>query len=436
MVRISSVFTAGAALLLTTGALANDSPPYPRLGGVNNGSPHNYDDRTYQASLAKLHVVVLNIWPGWETNKTMTMEQVIRNLKASGPATRVFLYQNSMEVAEGNAAAAPIWNKVDQMRWWLYPTGGSGTKLKSEFGNQTGKPNYQINTTLFTPRDSSGYQHWEWHARWVIQQYYRSNPSMDGFFEDNVFYQPRISGDWNRDGVQDTPAQAGRWLREGYRARFNLMRQLMPGKHVIGNIADWGHKNAVLTELQGALNGGVMEGIIGASYGPETWGSWAEALRWYRKTMDAVAAPKWVIFNQHGTATDYQGMRYGLATCLMDDGYYSYTDKAKGYTGVPWFDEYDAKLGRATSPPPTVAWQKGVWRRDFENGIALVNPRGNGAQDVTLEEEFKRISGRQAPTVNSGQNARTVRLQDRDGIILLRNTAKPLPSAPTLMSVN
>jgi len=253
-------------------------------------------------------------------------------------------------------------------------------------------------------------------------------------FEDNVFWRPRVDADWNRDGTIDPKngPNAGKWLREGYRERFALMHQLMPGKYVIGNVADWGKKDAVLTELNGTLDGGVIEGILGTTYSPEKWGSWQEMMRWYRKTMAAIRDPKLVMFDQHGDPSDYQAMRYGLASCLLDDGYFAFS--SNGYGSVNTFDEYDADLGQAVSPPSLTPWQKGVYRRDFENGIALVNPLGNGPVEVELETEFKHIAGKQAPAVNNGQTTRTVQLKDRDGIILLR--AKGLPSAPKLIAVH
>ena len=57
-----------------------------------------------------------------------------------------------------------------------------------------------------------------------MQQFYKPKPSIDGFYEDNVFWRPRVDADWNRDGVTDPKdsAQAGKWLREGYRKRFEL----------------------------------------------------------------------------------------------------------------------------------------------------------------------------------------------------------------------
>jgi hypothetical protein len=426
-----------AALLLALSASAADKPPFPRLAGVNNGSPHNYEDSDYQKKLAKLNFSVLNIWVGWDKTHGMTMEQVVRNIKALNPDSKVFLYENSMEVAEGRAAAAEVFEKVDQMKWWAFPRGTDGEAVLSPFGKRESRPNYQVNTTLFTPRDQSGYQQWEWHARWVVQQFYKPNPSIDGFFEDNVFWRPRVDADWNRDGVTDSKdaPQSGKWLREGYRKRFQLLHNLMPGKLMIGNVADWGRSTAVLTELDQTLNGGVIEGMLGASYSPETWASWSEMMRWYRKTMAAVAEPKLLAFHQIGSATDYKSLRYGLASCLLDDGYFAFTEQGKGYSDVAWFDEYNARLGQAVMPPATKAWQKGVYRRDFENGIALVNPKGNGPVEVTLEDDFRRLDGKQAPGVNNGQLTRKVLLQDRDGIILKRVKSVAAPSAPKLVAV-
>ncbi len=437
MMQIPSFVAGCAALLLASGVLAADKPSFPRLAGVNIGGPHNYDDPAYQAKLAKLDFAVINYWPGWDNTRDMTMEKVVRNIKALNPNTKIFLYQISMEGDDNNGSFAPLKTKIDQMRWWAYPAGATGSRVLSSFGVAEDKPVHVINTTLFTPRDSSGYQYWEWHARWVVQNYVKPNPSIAGVFEDAVFWKPRNDADWNRDGVTERAdsANAGKWLREGYRQRFALLHQLMPGKYIIGNVADWGHRNAVLTELNQTLQGGVIEGILGSSYAPEKWGSWEEMMRWYRKTMAAIAEPKLVAFNQHGDKADYQALRYGLASCLLDNGYFAFTNKADRYTGLAWFDEYDAKLGQATQAPVTAAWQNGVYRRNFENGIALVNPKGNGPREVTLEEDFKRISGKQAPGVNNGQLTRKVQLNDRDGIILLRVKPTPLPSAPQLVGV-
>jgi Hypothetical glycosyl hydrolase family 15 len=437
MIQIRSLVVGCATLLLAAAALAADKPPFPRLAGVNIGGPHNYDDPAYQAKLAKLDFAIIGYWPGWDKSRDMTMEQVVRNIKALNPDAQIFLYENSSAVDDNNLSYAPVKNKIEQMKWWAYLSGTSGARIQTEYGELVSAPIHHANTTLFTPRDGSGYQYWEWHARWVVQNFAKPNPSIAGFFEDVVFWKPRLDADWNRDGVtdpKDSP-NAGKWLRDGFRERFELLHTLMPGKYILGNIADWGAKDAVLTEFDHSLNGGVIEGIVGTRYGVEKWGGWSEMMRWYRKSMAAVAEPKLVAFNQHGDKTDYQSLRYGLASCLLDNGYFSFTDSVQKYTGLVWFDEYDANLGQASQAPVTAAWQNGVYRRNFENGIVLVNPKGNGPREVTLEEDFKRISGKQAPTVNNGQLTRKVQLNDRDGIILLRLKPSPLPSAPKLVGV-
>src|SRR5688500_11864341 len=123
------LLAAAATLLFAVAAVAAEKPPFPRLAGVNNGGPHNYDDPAYQAKLAKLNFSVLNIWTGWDTTYGMTMEQVVRNIKAINPDSKIFLYENSMEVADENAAAETVFRKVDQMKWWAFPRGTDGVAL-------------------------------------------------------------------------------------------------------------------------------------------------------------------------------------------------------------------------------------------------------------------------------------------------------------------
>jgi hypothetical protein len=155
------------------------------------------------------------------------------------------------------------------------------------------------------------------------------------------------------------------------------------------------------------------------------------------------------VFQQDGAAlgsSTYQAARYGLASCLLDNGYYHYNTAGQGGgRNVAWLDEMGVNLGAPTTGPNNpgnstysdgglTVWQNGVWRRDFTNGIALVNPKGNGPRTVTLETTYKHFSGTQNPSLNDGQSVTTVTLNDRDGVILLRTTAQAqtVPAAPTL----
>lgn len=76
--------------------------------------------------------------------------------------------------------------------------------------------------------------------------------------------------------------------------------------------------------------------------------------------------------------------------------------------GTVWLDDVRLQAGNSQ-----------IWRRDFEGGVALVNA-GTTTRTVPLRGVFRHIEGRQAPGVNTGRPARTVRLRPRDGVILLR----------------
>ena len=135
----------------------------------------------------------------------------------------------------------------------------------------------------------------------------------------------------------------------------------------------------------------------------------------YRKVMALLAAPRLLIFNMKGNPTDYKTFRYGFASALMDNAYFDFSNGTSGplyKPGVIWFDEYDLAgtantkwLGTAVDGPPTSPWQNGVYRRRFQNGMALVNPRGNGNRTVTIEPGYKRFLGNQARTINNGNPA-------------------------------
>jgi hypothetical protein len=309
--------------------------------------------------------------------------------------------------------------KLDSQKWWLYQPYGSSTRAVSDCGS-----GYGLNMTAYSRTDSSGLHYNVWIARYLADQVGDKTPSAAGMFTDCVFWRPRTNADYNQDGSTDSASSStsAQWLRDGFGRYVDEMRVQLPGKLQLANIADWGKPEAVLTGLSGEFNGGVMEGMIGKSYSRESLsGGWALMMAQYRKAMGALASPKLGIFVMSGSITDYQGMRYGLGSTAMEDGYFAFQDQAKtAYSTAVWFDEYGAKLGAATEGPQRTAWKSGVYRRDFQNGIILVNPKGNGVRTVTLDGSFRKLKGLQAPTVNNGALVTSVTLKDRDGIVLLR----------------
>jgi Hypothetical glycosyl hydrolase family 15 len=393
------------------------APKYPLLGEYLIGGPQDYGNATYLANIAKLNMAVFSVWPGFTSNG-MTMQQVITAIKKINPHEVIFLYQ---DINELSASPAAVWdpdlNALNTYHWWLYEKGSSGTRVPSWYGNGY----YEVNTTIMYPRNSGEQWYVDWRAAWQVSTYANSTPAADGFFTDNVFWAPRVNGDWQQDGASDsdTNTTVRQWYRQGYAHFINDLKAKMPGKYQTGNIADWGSTSAVITEYNQLMQGGLMEGMIGQSWSYESR-SFAEMMAAYKKMMGAIASPQLVIFEQDGSSTDYQGMRYGLASCLLGNAYFHY-DAGGSRNSIAWFDEFNAQLGSATSAAfPAAAYQKGVYRRDFANGIALVNPKGNGTQTITLETNYRKLSGSQVPSINNGATVKTVTLKDRDGLILLR----------------
>jgi hypothetical protein len=382
-----------------------------------------------------LDFALLNTWKGWQgySGTRTTLNQVVNNIKGKNPNIKIFQYTMLEQIGAGQStmeAFSDQFNKVNAMNWWVYDVGTSGNKSKSMWQGTNG-PFYEVNITSFAPVDGNGQRWTDWFANWAVKTFITPNPTLDGLYADSVSWFPfsASSADWNRDGIAESPknAQTAQSYRQGYAQYFERLRSLAPGKLLIGNVANWGDSASDLTEYKGMLNGGLIEGMIGETWSIETRGGWNAMMSSYRKTMAVMADPKLVVFMQSSTsASDYQSVRYGLASCLMDDAYFSISPIDNSHQ-ILWYDEFDAGLGQATTNPPTTSWQNGVYRRDFQNGIALVNPKGNGVRAVTLETAFKKLSGSQDSAVNSGQTVTTVTLKDRDGIILLRTSALPSP---------
>jgi hypothetical protein len=434
--RLTAIAGIGA-LATCASAFAFTPPPFPRIAGIQISAPFNYNDPTFEAEAAKQSITVLNYWPGMAPGGS-SMDSVVKAIKAINPNALVFLYTDSDEqfTDPTNSAWAALRTQIDNMKWWLY----TDTSFSSPVTSFYGDGGDTINNTPNTPKDSNGDNAIDYITKWMVSNEYTPNPDIDGFFMDNVFTQPRVSGDWYRNGsvLKPTDSKADAAIQSGYERWFSLVRQLMPGKYQIGNIATWFEPGqaSVPSGYQGMTDGGEVEALIGQTWSVENWDGWQVMENMYYSDMSAASGPKLVLFNQQDNPTNYQSMRYGLASCLMNDGYYAFTSNTKTYSGVYWFDEYNANLGAATSSPPTGAWQKGVWRRDFTNGIALVNPKGNGPQTVQLNGTFVKIKGTQDPSVNNGQTVTSVTLQDRDGIILLRQSPLRQPKAPSNVSIS
>lgn len=408
-------------------AVADDNahPSFPRLFGMQIGGPARYDHPAYQQDLARFDVLVLNFWPEWKQWKygPEAMTGVLRNIRARNTGILIGQYTNLNEAKpsdDPDPVNRDIATKLDQQGWWLRDIAGQRVRWTRRYGA------FDINVSGWTRPDSSGQRYSEWYADRNFRVYFENNPDLQFWYLDNSLPEPAVrSGDWNLDGRLDDShdPSIAREYRLGHLQYWRRIRQLQPNTLLLGNSPDLSSP-----EYSGKLQGAFLEALIGKSWSTETRQGWQVMMARYHDTMQQVSAPAIVGFGVSGPADDYQRLRYGLASCLLGDGYFSYDDSNADhdYANVAWFDEFDLDLGRPLEPPVKTPWQSGTYRRRFERGMAIVNPTDLPAR-IEIEAGYQRFTGRQDPAVNNGNIATRLVLPSRDGIILLRLPAGAPP---------
>ncbi len=255
----------------------------------------------------------------------------------------------------------------------------------------------------------------------------------DGIFydevSDSISWVNNSNVDLNRDGINDGAQTADAAWKNGMITMLKTARSLDPQKIFVIN-------GTSTPEFQPLTNGRMFESF------PATWeanGDWYEIMRRYVANLTVVAAPEAFIINANtantGNREDYQKMRFALASALMGDGYFSF-DFGDQDHGQTWrYDEYEVYLGKPTGlaknaitgasvgTGTAIKFTSGVWQRNFEKGIALVNPT-NQAQTITFDSEFEKIRGTEDSITNDGSIISSVTIPARDGLIMLRPLAK------------
>lgn len=307
----------------------------------------------------------------------------------------------------------PVHAKLEQgikSEWWLLDAGGNrvsvwpGTSVLSGVTPwNTYLPNFVKNEIM-----STGY----WDG--VFYDEFSSNASwMNG---GNI--------DIHHDGIKDDPGLLDVAWKRGMVTMLKTTRDLLGADAVIVTNGD------STDELQPYVNGRMFESF------PTPWeagGTWSGVMSNYLRLHKLVGKTPVFIINGNtgnsGFATDYRKMRYGLASTLMGDGFFSF-DFGESDHGQIWhYDEQDVRLGRPVGEATNVAAptdrrvRGGVWRRDFANGVVLVNSSPD-SRTVSFDQELEKVRGTQAPDVNDGSIVTSVSLAANDGLVLLKRIEK------------
>ncbi len=172
------------------------------------------------------------------------------------------------------------------------------------------------------------------------------------------------------------------------------------------------------------LHGMMFEGF--PSYW-ESGGTWEGSVNTYINLPLSSRQPAMPVINTyHKDRNNFQIFRFGLGSALLGEGYYSFDYDVSDHSQTWWYDEYEVYLGTAISAPYDLLENNNnnikpsLWRRDFENGVVIVNSTNEKKRYIFNNEVLEKIQGNQDTSINNGERINWLEIKSKDAIILLK----------------
>ncbi|MBI4142801.1 hypothetical protein HY480_02935 [Candidatus Uhrbacteria bacterium] len=258
-----------------------------------------------------------------------------------------------------------------------------------------------------------------------------SDPRWDGVFYDNLwggirwFNEQRGALDLDGDGVADDPATLDPRWQDGVRALLTASRvRVRDGFLILGN------GDATYADL--------VNGILFEHFPNTTAGDWAASMRAYARVLDRAVEPVIAIINANTANTgvqDPRAMRFGLTSAMLGGGFYSFDFGDLEHAQRWWYEAYEVAIGEPISGPARITdvraaslaanpvdadgFAPGVYRRDYDQGVVLVNATSI-EQRVRFDEAFELAVGADVVAEEVRRIVSEVALPPQDGAILLR----------------
>jgi len=382
---------------------------YPRLANYYLRWELNEDEAK---ELAHWDLVILDM-ENQENNPDM-----IRKIREINPDVKILAYITSQEIIDEPQYYNNAWLRQDlssqlSPRWYLKDSQGRAV-VNWPFTSM-------LNLSNLAGPNQDGLLFNEFLPRFVRDKILASG-LWDGVFYDNAWGDVAwVNGgdiDIDQDLKKDDPVAANILWEEGYSKMLKLTKELCGDDFlVVGN-------GRIHWPYQHLLNGMMLENF------PSSWeagGSWTGSMTSYFKLPQFNQSPVLPIINIYEkNQENYRLFRFGLASALLGDGYYSFDYDVTNHGQLWWYDEYDVNLGLAQSPAYNILknsstdLEPGLWRRDFENGLVILNSTDKKQNFFFSKEEFEKIKGQQAPDINNGLKINYLRLEAQDAIVLLK----------------
>jgi hypothetical protein len=376
-------------------------------------------------NLAKWDVVVLDMEV--QHNSLANMKK----LRQLNPNIILLAYITSEEVYydRQDSLYGELRNKLlDQAdsSWWLKDKSGN---FVSFWGRTR-----MFNLTDGCGQSASG-ERWNDFLPRFVNDNVMSTGLWDGVFYDNLW--PDISWlnsgnlDINHNGKIEVKSFLDKAWLDGNKKMLNKTQQLFAGKYLVT-------ANSRLSEAyQPYLNGIMLESF------PAPWeagGTWSGSMKTYTDTK-YFKNPYVGIINANTdntwTQDNYRKMRFSLGSALLGNASFSFDYGVNDHSQTWWYDEYEVALGKAVSAPVNIldkknnTYKDGLWRRDFENGIVVVNSTAQNQNYVLTNEVLDKINGKQDRTVNNGARVNMVSVMGKDAVVLLGDLQSRIVPAVT-----
>jgi hypothetical protein len=350
MRRIIALLAAASALTFGVALAPGIAEAAVVVGHVRVAIDSNARFPNYAWTAGHEQVVVL---PSWDLSQLYA-------LKAANPDVKVLMYKNV-------SAASSSFSGDDDV--------SSGVSYEQAASN-----GWLLRNTSGSPFTFRGYS-WLWAAdvgSSSYQQAWTSNvlaelgsAPWDGVLLDDV--NPTIRYHYCVSCVAEYPSDTRYASAMGSFIENVGPRLRAAGKLAIANLGSWSSYPSVVDPWLRYLSGAMDEEFVKWGDGPRSGyagpGTWAIQLR---ELKDTEKAGKLFIGITHSSNGDERAAVYGYATELLaGDGKAEFAMTA-GYSGEPWFPEYNYELGS-----PVGAYSErssGVYERRFQSGLVVVNP--------------------------------------------------------------
>jgi hypothetical protein len=405
-------------------------PAFPRTAVYFLEHENLPDART----LARYDVVVLDSeWAHREPKDFFT------KIRALNPDIVLLAYVNLVDLPP-ELGSRDRW--ADRYRLWKFDTDvrsefppqwlarTSGGTVLSEWPQTS-----MTNLTDQAPR-VNGQTYAEYAADWVADTVWPAGVWNGIFLDvwgDRIYGASRSRWDINGDGTDERDTEIygpGKPWERGIDAAERRMRARMPSAILVAN------GDRTLRRQQ--LDGRVWESFADSEAGREPGDDLSSYVTSVAQGAHRLPGLAMTISKQRvdpGSEEDLRRGRFFLTATLLQNGYWA--AMGPDYGRLAEYDELDGGglgpgyLGRPLLADPTPAQVQGryangvggvadgVFRRDFERGIAL-NNISDDERTVTLERPYRHLSGKLDPLVNDGSITQTVTIPAHDGLVLLR----------------